>query len=111
MPDLKNRRVPLPPAALAVALALVPLAAGADDVQPSSAPDVPVGGPAPAPPTTADVEKRLRELEETIRKQQEIIQQLQQTVETLKKTGPDPAAVQSIVDERLKKQKPVAGPR
>lgn len=100
------------PALLAAVFVCLPLAAHAEEAPatPAAAPAVMPAAPAPAPPLS-DVEKRLKELEETIRKQQDVIQQLQQTVETLKKTGPDPAAVQSIVDERLKKQKPVAGPQ
>ncbi|MFN3652281.1 MAG: OprO/OprP family phosphate-selective porin [Armatimonadota bacterium] len=44
--------------------------------------------PAPAAPTSPEVEQRLRELEETVRRQSELIKRLEQTVEELRKPAP-----------------------
>jgi phosphate-selective porin OprO/OprP len=56
------------------------------------------------PAASSDLDARVKELEETVRQLREQIQQLQQAP----KPTIDPAQVEKAVDDRLKKQKPVA---
>lgn len=96
-------------AVLLAAVALLPgLRALADP--PAEAP--PASGqpasPAPEQPAAAapqPLEQRVKELEETVRQLQETIKTLQQQ----QARPPEAGQVEKIVDEKLKKQKPLAG--
>jgi len=87
-----------PPLVAAFLLALGPAAAAEDS--PATAPASPT---APAPPSEggSPLEERVKDLEATVQRLTEIIKQL-----TAK---PAAAEVEKIVEERLKKQKPLVG--
>jgi phosphate-selective porin OprO and OprP len=95
--------------ALTGLVSLIPPAARAADD-----PAAPPAGPAaadiaqPAAPA-ADLDSRVRDLEETVRQLRETIRQLQEAPKEPTRATVDPAQVEKVVDDRLKKQKPLAG--
>jgi phosphate-selective porin OprO/OprP len=72
----------------------------------AAAPAAPAPAAAPAAPkgSNEDLERRVRELEETVRQLRDALKQQQDSPKQ-----PDKAAVEKVVDDRLKKQKPLVG--
>src|SRR5687768_9176697 len=93
--------------ALTSLVAVTPLAANAADEVPTPSLTAQDGAQPAAPP--ADLDSRVRDLEETVRQLRETIRQLQEAPQEPPKPAVDPAQVEKVVDERLKKQKPLAG--
>jgi phosphate-selective porin OprO and OprP len=98
------------PLALTVALtslvALAPPAVRAVEDMPAAQPAADA-----AQPAAPDLDSRVRDLEETVRQLRETIHQLQETPREPPKATVDPAQVEKVVDERLKKSAHDVGTR